>query len=247
MFILDGVCHIFVDKDANLELSKKVLLDAKTDYPAACNAVVIFPLFLWFSSFFHFPTWFSLLFVHNFSPVFFFKKETILVHEALHKSGQLADILETLQTNGIFIVYFGLLFFPWAEAKELIFVLFEDQIINVFIFSGVTVNGGPLAAKELNLPLAPVLHHEYGSNDCTLEIVPDVKAAIDFIHQNGRYHYLSYIWIIAFIWSNFFNFSFCLGPSSAHTDSILTENSETAEFFLRSVDRSVFQLFSSLN
>ncbi|MGI6756156.1 MAG: glutamate-5-semialdehyde dehydrogenase [Atopobiaceae bacterium] len=33
-----GVCHIYVDKDADLDLAAKVVVDAKTQYPAVCNA-----------------------------------------------------------------------------------------------------------------------------------------------------------------------------------------------------------------
>lgn len=35
----DGICHVYVDKSANLEIAKRVVLDAKIDYPAACNAM----------------------------------------------------------------------------------------------------------------------------------------------------------------------------------------------------------------
>ncbi len=35
----DGICHIFVDESAELELATKVIIDAKTQYPSACNAV----------------------------------------------------------------------------------------------------------------------------------------------------------------------------------------------------------------
>ncbi|KAG2685887.1 hypothetical protein I3760_10G147200 [Carya illinoinensis] len=35
----DGVCHIYVDKSANIDMAKHILHDAKLDYPAACNAM----------------------------------------------------------------------------------------------------------------------------------------------------------------------------------------------------------------
>lgn len=35
----DGICHIFVDESAELAMAEKVVTDAKTQYPSACNAV----------------------------------------------------------------------------------------------------------------------------------------------------------------------------------------------------------------
>lgn len=35
----DGICHIFVDDSADLEKAKRIIVDAKTQYPSACNAV----------------------------------------------------------------------------------------------------------------------------------------------------------------------------------------------------------------
>ncbi|MCJ1468775.1 hypothetical protein MMC07_007405 [Pseudocyphellaria aurata] len=35
----DGLCSIYIHADADAEMAVKVLLDAKVDYPAACNAV----------------------------------------------------------------------------------------------------------------------------------------------------------------------------------------------------------------
>ncbi|MBR2778826.1 MAG: glutamate-5-semialdehyde dehydrogenase [Firmicutes bacterium] len=34
----DGICHIYVDAAADIDLAVPVILDAKTQYPAACNA-----------------------------------------------------------------------------------------------------------------------------------------------------------------------------------------------------------------
>jgi delta-1-pyrroline-5-carboxylate synthetase len=35
----DGVCHVYVDKSADKQAAIKLVLDAKTDYPSACNAM----------------------------------------------------------------------------------------------------------------------------------------------------------------------------------------------------------------
>lgn len=35
----DGICHIFVDESADIEMAINILIDAKTQYPSACNAV----------------------------------------------------------------------------------------------------------------------------------------------------------------------------------------------------------------
>ncbi len=34
-----GICHIFVDKSADIDMASKIVIDAKTQYPSACNAV----------------------------------------------------------------------------------------------------------------------------------------------------------------------------------------------------------------
>lgn len=35
----DGICHIFVDKNADIEKAKNIIIDSKTQYPSACNSV----------------------------------------------------------------------------------------------------------------------------------------------------------------------------------------------------------------
>ena len=35
----DGICSIYVEKDADLSKAKRIVIDSKTNYPAGCNAV----------------------------------------------------------------------------------------------------------------------------------------------------------------------------------------------------------------
>lgn len=35
----NGICHIFVDKSADIDNASRIVIDAKTQYPSACNAV----------------------------------------------------------------------------------------------------------------------------------------------------------------------------------------------------------------
>ncbi|XP_054780024.1 delta-1-pyrroline-5-carboxylate synthase-like isoform X2 [Prosopis cineraria] len=83
---------------------------------------------------------------------------------------------------------------------------------------GVKLYGGPRASGLLNIAKTESFHYEYSSLACTIEIVDDVFAAIDHIHKHG----------------------------SAHTDCIVTEDSEVAATFLRQVDSAaVFHNASS--
>ncbi|ESQ52665.1 hypothetical protein EUTSA_v10016322mg [Eutrema salsugineum] len=83
-----------------------------------------------------------------------------------------------------------------------------NELIFVLQSNGVTVYGGPRASAILNIPEARSFNYEYCSKACTVEVVEDVYGAIDHIHRHG----------------------------SAHTDCIVTEDTEVAELFLRQVD-----------
>jgi len=133
----DGVCHMYVDKDADLDMASKLAIDSKVDYPAACNAL-----------------------------------ETLLIHDSLVSNGGAAELMTALRA------------------------------------SGVELFGGPRGTKELSLPPAPALRHEYGCLQCSVELVSSMDAAIDYIHANG----------------------------SGHTDCIITANQKTADTFIDRVD-----------
>jgi len=34
----DGICSVYVDKEADIEMARRIIVDAKTQYPAVCNA-----------------------------------------------------------------------------------------------------------------------------------------------------------------------------------------------------------------
>ncbi|PWA99495.1 glutamate/acetylglutamate kinase [Artemisia annua] len=74
----DGVCHVYVDKLACMKMAKNIVLDAKTDYPAACNAMHI--RFLIIISHFH--------------------QETLLLHKDLVQNGGASELLSELNAKG---------------------------------------------------------------------------------------------------------------------------------------------------
>ncbi|XP_046850990.1 delta-1-pyrroline-5-carboxylate synthase-like isoform X2 [Xenia sp. Carnegie-2017] len=86
---------------------------------------------------------------------------------------------------------------------------FQDML-NQLRDNQVIVHPGPRLAKAL--PFGPMpatsLQKEYSALECTMEVVDNVNDAIDHIHKHG----------------------------SSHTDAIVTENDEAAQFFLQSVD-----------
>lgn len=118
-------------------MASKLVVDSKTDYPAACNAA-----------------------------------ETILFHSSLVADGRYNRVVKGL--------------------KE----------------AGVTIHAGPALSAETGLPAIDQMHHEWSSLDITLEVVPDMDAAVEHIHKHG----------------------------SGHTECIVTENKQKAEEFLRKVD-----------
>lgn len=83
-----------------------------------------------------------------------------------------------------------------------------NALVKALEDAGVTVHGGEKAASVLSLPAAPSARIEWGTLDVTVEIVSGLDEAIDHIHANG----------------------------SGHTECIITEDSQTADEFLKRVD-----------
>ncbi|CAG9773064.1 unnamed protein product [Ceutorhynchus assimilis] len=74
----------------------------------------------------------------------------------------------------------------------------------------ITIHSGPKLSKFLQFgpPLAKSMKKEYGDKEMCIEVVDNMQEAIDHIHKYG----------------------------SSHTESIITENKESAEAFLKKVD-----------
>ncbi|XP_072195566.1 delta-1-pyrroline-5-carboxylate synthase isoform X4 [Excalfactoria chinensis] len=85
-----------------------------------------------------------------------------------------------------------------------------DQIIDMLRVEQVKIHAGPKFASYLTFSPSEVksLRTEYGDLECCIEVVDGVREAVEHIHKYG----------------------------SSHTDVIITENEETAEFFLQHVD-----------
>ncbi|XP_033883201.3 delta-1-pyrroline-5-carboxylate synthase-like isoform X1 [Acipenser ruthenus] len=85
-----------------------------------------------------------------------------------------------------------------------------DQIIDMLRVERVKIHAGPKFASYLTFSPSEVksLRTEYGDLECCIEVVDSMQDAIDHIHKYG----------------------------SSHTDVIVTENEETAEYFLQHLD-----------
>lgn len=67
--------------------------------------------------------------------------------------------------------------------------IFND-VCNMLKNEGVKIYSGPKLNQQLTFgpPAAKSLKHEYGSLECCIEIVSDLKDAIDHIHTYGSGH-----------------------------------------------------------
>ncbi|XP_046636565.1 delta-1-pyrroline-5-carboxylate synthase-like isoform X2 [Daphnia pulicaria] len=145
----EGVCHVYVDSEADPIRALKIVRDAKCDYPSACNAM-----------------------------------ETLLIHE---------DLLGNTGGNG-------------TSSSGTFF----SEVCTMLKNEGVKIFAGPSLSKHLTFgpPPAKSLRTEYGSLECTIEVVKGLDEAVEHIHRYG----------------------------SSHTETIVTENREKAERFLHAVD-----------
>jgi len=94
--------------------------------------------------------------------------------------------------------------------KNLINTSLFNQLIDMLEKEKVTLYSGPLFNKLIKFapPLAKNLKHEYSELALTIELVDDVESAIDHINKYG----------------------------SSHTESIITNNNDTAVKFMKNID-----------
>ncbi|XP_075924501.1 delta-1-pyrroline-5-carboxylate synthase isoform X1 [Petromyzon marinus] len=94
--------------------------------------------------------------------------------------------------------------------RELLRTPLFDQLIDTLRAEGVVIHAGPRFGSMLAFGPAEAasLRREYGELACCLELVEGPAGAVEHIHHYG----------------------------SGHTDTIVTTNEETAEYFLRHVD-----------
>ncbi|XP_078725401.1 delta-1-pyrroline-5-carboxylate synthase isoform X1 [Lampetra fluviatilis] len=94
--------------------------------------------------------------------------------------------------------------------RELLRTPLFDQLIDALRAEGVVIHAGPRFGSMLAFGPAEAasLRREYGELACCLELVEGPAGAVEHIHHYG----------------------------SGHTDTIVTANEETAEYFLRHVD-----------
>ncbi|XP_018328804.1 delta-1-pyrroline-5-carboxylate synthase [Agrilus planipennis] len=87
---------------------------------------------------------------------------------------------------------------------------FFNELCNMLKKENVKIYAGPNLSQHLTFgpPQAKSLKHEYGSLECCVEVVKSLEDAINHIYSYG----------------------------SSHTESIVTENQERADEFLRNVD-----------
>ena len=82
-----------------------------------------------------------------------------------------------------------------------------DKIVAALRAAGVVLYGDSTVHRKYHIPAAQSMRHEYSDLCVTLVAVSDVRDAVEHIHEYG----------------------------SGHTDSIITENQEHADLFLKSV------------
>ena len=164
----DGICHIYVDAAADDAKAARICVDAKADYPAACNAGE--------------PG-------QRAGAPGLQRRQGALgggggggarargcpLPRSPHPRSPRPPPLSPLAVEKV-LVHDSL-------AGERL-----QQLMVALRGAGVTLHGDERAAAQLGLPPAPSPRHEYGTLDLTLELVGGMDEAIEHIHANGSGH-----------------------------------------------------------
>lgn len=176
----EGICHVYVDQDADIIKAIQIILDSKNDYPAACNAME------------------TLLIAEPLRNkyVYFSNKQHKNTENPQHQDQIVLDQTKFTQI----INAFNKCKSPTEnEGSNMLSADTKLSAADVLIFAlqqtGVEVFAGPNAAIYYNsnnskIPLQPTtdLHHEYSDLQCCVELVSEVDSAIAHINKYSSGH-----------------------------------------------------------
>lgn len=138
--------------------------------------------------------------------------ETLLIHRDLLRTPLFDQIIDMLRTEQVSIIHRCSNRTIYNFTKQLPNNNTKHNLIVSIAISPsqVKIHAGPQFASYLTFSPSEVksLKTEYGDLECCIEVVDSMQDAVDHIHKYG----------------------------SAHTDVIVTENEDTAEYFLQQVD-----------
>jgi gamma-glutamyl phosphate reductase len=161
----EGICHVFVDSEADVSKAISVVVDSKIDYPAGLSSLPSFhPSFL-------------LRIIHTISGLYLSfvacnAMETLLLHRETLQNGIAEQVLSSLRYAGVEIL--GL-----VNLLSFVFTLYHS-------FAALLCRSEECVKLGLTTSRVEDFSNEYSDLVVSLEIVDNEDKAIAHIHKYGR-------------------------------------------------------------